>query len=52
MKQRETLVPAAYRSNLEQAGQRLVQLYQAWDKPQKAADWKQQLRSIKIQVPQ
>jgi hypothetical protein len=52
MKQRETLVPAAYRSNLEQVGQRLLQLYQAWGKPQQAAEWKQQLRSINTQVPQ
>jgi hypothetical protein len=52
MVQREMLIPAGYRSNLEQVGQRLVQLYQAWDKPKKAAEWKQQLRSIKTQVPQ
>ena len=30
-------------ANLPEAGQRLVQLYTAWGKPEKAAEWRQRL---------
>jgi len=30
-------------ANLPQAGERLVQLYAAWEKPDKADDWRRQL---------
>ena len=44
MKQRETTIPAGVRqTRLEQAIQRSVQLYEAWDKPDQAAHWKQKL---------
>jgi hypothetical protein len=39
-------VPDNY--HLERAGEWLAQLYQAWGKPQKAAEWRQQLQQTKI----
>jgi hypothetical protein len=42
--QRETSIPQASRAALQQAGERIVQLYQAWSKPEKAAAWRENLR--------
>jgi hypothetical protein len=44
MKQREAKIPAdARRLRLTEALQRLVQLYEATDRPAQAAEWKQKL---------
>ncbi|MBV9036608.1 MAG: hypothetical protein JO182_19120 [Acidobacteriaceae bacterium] len=40
MRQRENIIPAYNRPKLEQAGERIVQLYQDWGKPEKAAEWR------------
>jgi len=42
--QRESKIPWPLRSVLEQAGDRIVQLYQDWNKPGKAAEWRVRLR--------
>jgi tetratricopeptide (TPR) repeat protein len=44
MLQRKATIPAASRFKLQQAGDWLVQLYQHWGKPEKAAMWKQKLQ--------
>jgi serine/threonine protein kinase/tetratricopeptide (TPR) repeat protein len=43
VKQRENRIPAVGRPRLKEALQRLVQLYEAKDRPDQAADWKQKL---------
>jgi tetratricopeptide (TPR) repeat protein len=40
MKQREGKILPIYKYRLTEAIERLVQLYEAWDKPGKAAEWK------------
>ena len=45
MTQREAAIPADNRSELEQAGVRIVQLYESWGKVEKAAEWRQKLRA-------
>jgi tetratricopeptide (TPR) repeat protein/predicted Ser/Thr protein kinase len=40
----ESTIPAAGRIKLKQAGKRIIQLYQDWGKPEKAAEWRQKLR--------
>jgi tetratricopeptide (TPR) repeat protein len=40
MLQREATIPAASRIKLEQARKWIVQLYQDWGKPEKAAEWR------------
>jgi hypothetical protein len=39
-----------YRKTVPEAAARLVQLYEAWDKPEKAAEWQQKLTAAK-EVP-
>jgi len=46
MVERQSTVPADSISLVAQAGERIVELYQSWGKPQKAAEWRQ-----KIQAP-
>jgi hypothetical protein len=46
MLQREATIPAADKLKLKQAGEWIVQLYQDWRKPDKAAEWRQKLRVI------
>ena len=41
--ERQSTIPAARRQELEAAGTRLTQLYQAWGKPEKAAEWSRKL---------
>jgi hypothetical protein len=41
---REATIPAPNRVVLEQAVERIVQLYEAWGKPELAADWRNRLR--------
>jgi tetratricopeptide (TPR) repeat protein len=50
MKQREDKIPAQHRSRLTKALERLVQLYNAWNKPDEAAKWRRELETIKKQV--
>ena len=45
--QRQAIIPAANQSAVKDAGERIVQLYQDWGKPDKAAAWKQKLQAIK-----
>jgi tetratricopeptide (TPR) repeat protein len=44
MLQRAATVPAVRLSLVVQAGQRIVQLYESWGKPEQAADWRQKLQ--------
>ena len=41
--ERQSTIPAARRTDLESAGTRLTLLYQAWGKPDKAAEWSRKL---------
>ena len=41
--QRESSIPQASRSALQHAGERVVQLYREWGKPEKAAEWREKL---------
>ena len=43
MKQREGQIPAVGKPRLQEALQRLVQLYEATSRPEKAAEWRQKL---------
>jgi hypothetical protein len=45
MKQREATIPAASKVRLTQALERLVQLYDAWGKPDEAAKWRKELEA-------
>jgi serine/threonine protein kinase/tetratricopeptide (TPR) repeat protein len=45
MKQHEALMPADLRDQLTRAAERLVQLYEAWGKPDKVAEWRQVLQA-------
>jgi tetratricopeptide (TPR) repeat protein len=44
MLQREAAIPLEDRLVLSQAGERIVQLYEKWEKPEKAAEWRQRLQ--------
>jgi tetratricopeptide (TPR) repeat protein len=44
--QRATSIPAGRRSELENSGTRLIQLYQDWGKPEKAAEWSKKIQTI------
>jgi eukaryotic-like serine/threonine-protein kinase len=46
MKQREDKISAAGKPRLKEALQRLVQLYEATGRPEKAAEWKQKLEAF------
>jgi tetratricopeptide (TPR) repeat protein/predicted Ser/Thr protein kinase len=45
MMQREAAVPLEDRLVLSQAGERIVQLYENWQKPEKAAEWRERLQT-------
>jgi serine/threonine protein kinase len=45
LKQREQRVPANYHVYIREAAGRLVRLYESWDKPARAAEWKARLRN-------
>ena len=53
MKERETKTPGAtapgspFRQRLTEALERLVQLYDAWEKPDQAAEWRKRLEAAK-----
>jgi eukaryotic-like serine/threonine-protein kinase len=44
MRQSQATIPAAYRSLLNNARKSIVQLYEAWGKPDKAGEWRSQER--------
>jgi tetratricopeptide (TPR) repeat protein len=46
MKQREDTIPGVGKPNLKEALNRLVQLYQATDRPEQAAKWKKKLEEV------
>jgi hypothetical protein len=46
MKQRATQIPAAAKFRLVEAAQRLVQLYEAWNRPEDAARWRKELQTL------
>ena len=46
MKQREAAIPASGKVRLKEALQRLVQLYEETNRPEKAAEWRQKLAEI------
>ena len=41
---RESTIPAPNRLALRNAGERIIRLYEAWGKPEQAADWRNRLR--------
>ena len=43
MKERESSIPGQVKSRLVESGERVVQLYGAWGKPEKAAEWRAKL---------
>jgi hypothetical protein len=47
MKQREGKIPAAGKTRLVEAVQRLVQLYEAWDRPEQAQAWRMRLQEAR-----
>jgi eukaryotic-like serine/threonine-protein kinase len=46
MKQREEKIPLEGKSRLQEALQRLVQLFERWDKLEQAATWRQKLEAV------
>jgi tetratricopeptide (TPR) repeat protein/predicted Ser/Thr protein kinase len=46
--QRETALADYDRIELKRAGQRIVQLYQDWEKPQQAAEWVARLQAVEL----
>jgi non-specific serine/threonine protein kinase/serine/threonine-protein kinase len=44
MRQQESTIPAASRVQVKQAGKWIIQLYQDWGKPEKAAEWRAKLQ--------
>ena len=51
MKQCEARIPSASRIRLVEALQRLVALYTAWNKPEKAAEWQKKLDAAIAKLP-
>jgi tetratricopeptide (TPR) repeat protein len=47
MLQREASIPAGDRFLLERAGRWVVQLYEGWEKPEEAAEWRDKLKLTK-----
>jgi serine/threonine protein kinase/Tfp pilus assembly protein PilF len=48
MLQQEAAIPASNRFKLQEAGEWIVQLYQHWGKPEKAAVWVQRLQTANL----
>ena len=49
--QREAAIPVENRPMLSEAGVRIVQLYEDWEKPEKAAEWRNRLQSNSAGLP-
>jgi hypothetical protein len=48
LRQHEQRIPAAFRqARLTEAAERLVQLYEAWGKPDETTKWRKELEAIK-----
>ena len=47
MKQRQNSIPSQDEGRLKEAADRVVQLYEAWGKPDRAAEWRQKLSGAK-----
>jgi len=47
LKQRAAQVPAHHKRRLLEALERLVQLYDAWGKPEEAAKWRKELQAVR-----
>ena len=45
LKQRESRAPASAKQQIAEAGTRIVQAYEAWSKPERAAEWRARLAS-------
>ena len=45
LKEQEKKIPASSRSSLKEAGERLIQLYEAWDRPTQASEWRRKLEA-------
>jgi hypothetical protein len=43
LKARAAKIPSASRPRLDEAGTRLLQLYESWGKPEKVAEWREKL---------
>jgi len=46
LQQHEAKIPRPAKPRLREAMERLAQLYEAWGKPDKAAEWKQKLPEL------
>ena len=46
MLQRRTAVPFEERRKIRQAGERIVQLYESWGKPESVAQWREKLNTV------
>jgi hypothetical protein len=49
MKEREAQIPPQGKPRLTEALERLVQLYDAWNKPDESAEWRMRLETMKRQ---
>ena len=47
MNRRRPKIPASDKARLDEALQRLVQLYDAWGKPDEAARWRKELEALR-----
>jgi hypothetical protein len=46
MKEREAQIPQAGKSELTNALKRVVELYDSWGRPEKAAEWRKKLTTV------
>ena len=51
MKAREAKIPAQSKIYLAQAAERIVALYDAWGKPEKAAEWREKIKAASAEKP-
>ena len=47
----QAIIPNESRARLQEAGEQVVQLYDAWGKPEKVAEWRQKLEKVLPSVP-
>jgi serine/threonine protein kinase/tetratricopeptide (TPR) repeat protein len=51
LKKRESLLPEQYKGRVVEALERVVQLYDAWEKKDKADEWRKKLAAAKVPSP-